>query len=151
MNRRRPDDFSGDLFTMPSKPVLMPGSMDYRTPVSDLLSNMLSDAARMGVDRHEICARASRLAGFDVTKSMLDGYTSPARDKFNVPLWLGPAIEAACESTALCNWFAGVRGSRVLAGAEILDAEIGRRIREQEKTNRELRELRELRRRFPNG
>ena len=138
---------TGDLFAIPQPPAQVPGSMDYRTTVSELVSGMLAEAHRAGMDRHEVAARASRLAGRDVTKNMLDGYTSPAREEFNVPLWVAPVLEVVCCSTTLASWHAGRHGGRLVVGAETLDAEIGRLMRDREQTNSRLRDLQDLRRR----
>jgi hypothetical protein len=83
-----------------------------------------------------------------VTKNMLDGYTAPGREEFNCPLWLAPVLEVVCSSTSLCAWHAGVHGGRMLVGAETLDAEIGRVMREREQADALLRDLKEMRRRI---
>lgn len=137
----------GDLFAIPQPSAPVPGSMDYRASVSELVSTMLAEAHRAGLDRHEVAARASRLTGKDVTKNMLDGYTAPAREEFNLPLWLAPVLEIVCAGTPLASWHAGVHGGRLLVGAETLDAEIGRLMREREQADTRLRDLKELRRR----
>lgn len=144
---RHTGDGTGDLFAIPQPAREAPGAMDYRAGVSELVSQMLAEAHRAGMDRHEVAARASRLAGRDVTKNMLDGYTAPAREEFNVPLWLAPVLEVVCASTALAAWHAGVHGGQVLVGADTLDAEIGRLLAEHEQTATRLRDLKELRRR----
>lgn len=147
MTRRAVGAASGDLFAIPQPVAPLPGSLDFRSTVSELISHMLTEAYRAGMDRHEVASRASRLSGKDVTKNMLDGYTAPGREEFNCPLWLAPVLEIVCSSTALANWHASVHGGRLMVGAETLDAEIGRLMAEQENTNGELRRLKDLRRR----
>lgn len=149
MNRRaRGNAFTGDLFDIPKQPRLLPGSMDFRTTVCELLTDMLADAHKAGMDRHEVAAQASRLTGKDVTKNMIDGYTSPAREEFNCPLWLGPVLEVVCKGTPLATWHASVHGGRLMVGAETIDAEIGRLMSEQEQAAARLKDLKELRRRI---
>ncbi|KAF1009094.1 MAG: hypothetical protein GAK28_00727 [Luteibacter sp.] len=150
MRRRieKPCLYTGDLFEIPQPPKPVPGTMDYRPLVSELASTMFEDAARLGLDRHAIAAEASRLTGKDVSKSMLDGYTAPARDAFNLPLWLAPVLETICQSTTLGNWHAHMRGGRLLVGADTLDAEIGRAIRERATADARLRELAAIRKRM---
>lgn len=145
MNRRRGTG-TADLFEVPQPKAPVPGSMNFRAPVSELVSEMLSQAHQAGMDRHEVAAKASRLTGRDVTKNMLDGYTSPARDEFNLPLWLAPVLEVVCCSTPLASWHAGVHGGRLVVGAETLDAEIGRVMREREQADARLKQLKDLRR-----
>jgi hypothetical protein len=146
MTRRAGGAHTRDLFEIPQAHTPMPGSMDFRTAVSELISQLLADAHHAGLDRHEVAARASRLSGKDVTKNMLDGYTSPAREEFNCPLWLAPVLEIVCSCTSLANWHASVHGGRLSVGAETIDAEIGRVMREQELAAIRLRDLKDLRR-----
>jgi hypothetical protein len=145
MSRAR-DQISGDLFTLPQPPAPVPASMDYRAQVSHLVSEMLAAAHAAGIDRYEVAARASRLAGRDVSKAMLDGYTSEAREEFNLPFWLVPVLETVCSSTRLTQWLAGQRGGVLKVGAETLDAEIGRTLHERDRAGARLRELQNQRR-----
>lgn len=146
IRQSRSNGHTGDLFDIPQRPIALPGSMDFRPQVSELVSVMLAVASKAGMDRHEVASRASRLTGKDVTKNMLDGYTAPGREEFNVPLWLAPVLETVCASTDLCNWHAAVHGGQLLVGAATLDAEIGRLTREREHADAQLRHLKEIRR-----
>jgi hypothetical protein len=114
---------SGDLFDTPRPAPAVPGSQDYRPVVSHLLGEMF---ARSGKDRYQIAADASRLSGMDISKQMLDGYTSEARDTFNAPAWLLPVLEAVCTSHLYTQWLADIRGGRVLLGEEVLRHEYAR-------------------------
>lgn len=145
-SKARHDALTGDLFAIPRPVAPIDGAMNYRKTVSSLVGDMLNDARVAGLDRYEVAAKASRLAGRDVSKAMLDGYTAESRDEFNVPLWLSPVLEAVCDSTRLTEWLAEVRGGLFLVGAATLDAEIGRRSREMDIAAEELKQLRELRR-----
>lgn len=148
MNRR--DTSTGDLFVdIPRPAPALPATMDFRGELSALVGDMLAEARRAddSRDRYGICAAMSRLTDHDVTKPMLDGYTSAAREAFNLPFWLVPALETACDSTRLTEWLAAKRGGRVLLGPDALDAEIGRLEGEREVVADRLRELRDLRRR----
>ncbi len=136
----------GDLFAIPQPPAPLPGSMDYRLTVSSLVGDMLAAARSAGIDRFEVAARASRLAGRDVSKAMLDGYTAESREEFNLPLWLAPVIETVCSATTLGDWHAKALGGRLHVGEAALDAEIGRLEREREVATERLKQLKELRR-----
>lgn len=144
------DTASGDLFADIPRPLpATPASMDFRGELSALVGEMLAQA-RGGSehrDRWGVAAAMSRLTDHDVSKLMLDGYTSAAREGFNLPFWLVPALETACDSTVLTHWLAGKRGGRVVLGAQTLDAEIGRLEGERERVGERLRELKDLRRR----
>jgi hypothetical protein len=140
---------TGDLFAIPRPAGTEPGSMDYRRAVSQLIAEMLADAAAAGIDRYEVAARASRLTGKDVSKATLDGYTAESREEFNVPLWLSPVLGVVCSSVRLGEWHASIHGGRMFVGAAALDAEIGRVERQREAASDRLRELKDLRRRVP--
>jgi len=120
---RTKDDRTLDLFEVPQPAAPLPGAMDYRSVVAGLVGEVLRAA---GVDRHEIAARCSRLSGKDVSKYMLDAYTSEAREEFNLPLWLVPALEEACGTHDVTNWLVATRGGRLLIGREALTADLGK-------------------------
>jgi hypothetical protein len=104
--------------------------MDFRAEVAHALSDMLGESA---MDRYDISARASRLAGRPISKGMLDGYTAESREEFNVCLALVPVLEEVCRSTRLSAWLAHKRGGQLLVGRDALAAELGR-IEEQRST-----------------
>lgn len=144
MSRRVADAAVGDLFAIPRAAAALPGAMDYRAAVSMVLSEMLRGAAH---DRHQVAADASRLTGKDVSKYMLDAYTAESREDFNLPLYLVPALEAACESRALTAWLAEVRGAQLVVGADALNAELGRLERLRDGTAEQIKALKDRLRR----
>lgn len=120
MSRR--DVRTPDLFAVPQPVAPVPASMDFRATIAHQVAEML---AASGVDRYEIAARASRLAGKDISKYMLDAYTACSREEFNLPAWLVPVIEAVCNDHRITAWLAGVGGGRLYLGADALAAELG--------------------------
>lgn len=145
--RARSDASTGDMFALPIAAAKIPGSMDFRQAVSHLVGNMLKDAHAAGLDRYEVAAEASRLAGRDVSKAMLDGYSAEGREEFNCPLWLAPVLERVCSTTRLAVWHGGVVGGQLLLGAATLDAEIGRLERERQLAADQIKSLKALSRR----
>lgn len=131
-----------DLFEVPKPVAPLPGSMDYRTLVCELVSSML-----VGLNRHEVACEMSRLTGRDVSKSMLDSYCAPSHDNYNLPAWVVPALETATSSHDFSNWLATTRGGCLLIGAEALDAEIGRLTGQRDRANERLKLLREQQKR----
>lgn len=140
MTRRAADEMTLDLFRVP-EPESAPAGMDYRAPVSGLVGRMLKAAEG---DRHEIAARASCLTGTSVTKCMLDAYASEGRETFNLPFYLVPAIESACESLELSNWLATVRGGRLLVGRDALAGELAKLERQRAQATRKIGQLRKV-------
>jgi hypothetical protein len=117
------DQFTVDLFEVPQPAAPIAATMNYSAEVSHLVSDMLAGS---GLDRYQVAAEVSRLTGREFSKAMLDGYTSEARDTFNLPLYKVPALETACRSHQLTSWLADKRGARILIGRETLAAELGK-------------------------
>lgn len=140
MTRRPADTLTRDLFEIP-EPETLPAELDYRAVVSGLVSRMLKSADG---DRFDVAARASRLTGTSVTKCMLDAYASEGRETFNLPFYLVPAVELACESLELSNWLAHVRGGRLLVGRDALAGELARLERQRADAQRKITTLRKV-------
>ena len=117
------DHLTADLFDIPKPAPETPCSMDYRAAMAHLVAQMLKDCHR---DRYDIAAAVSRLTGTDVSKYMLDAYTSEAREAFNLPAWLIGPLEAACKSHAITHWLAEVRGGRLLVGEQALEHDLAK-------------------------
>lgn len=115
-------DLFGDASTLPATSPI-PGSMDLRLQVSHQFAELLRECP---MDRYEVAAQASRLTGRDVSKNMLDAYASPGRDDHNLPLALVPVIEVVTSTARMTEWLATQRGGRFCAGAEVLEAELGK-------------------------
>lgn len=96
------------------------------------------------LDRYEIAARMSRLSGDDVSKNMLDAWSSPARTEHNLPLYRAPLLEEVCATHAMTDWLVHLRGGRVSYGREALDAELGRLERVAADATRKARELKRM-------
>ena len=108
--------------------------------MAGLVSEILADVGPI-VDRHQVAAEMSRLTGREITKYMLDGYTSESREAYNLPYCLGPVLEAVTNSHRLTNWTAQIRGGRLLIGRETLTAELGRLEKLREDTQQRIRKL----------
>jgi hypothetical protein len=127
-----------DLFAVPVPAAPIPGALDYRRAVCELVSTALGDTSK---DRYDVGAQMSRLAGREVSKNMLDAYSSPAREEFNLPCYLVPALEVACGTHAITAWLAEVRGGRLLIGKEALHAELGKMQAMSDELRKRMRDL----------
>ncbi|RUI34574.1 hypothetical protein [Pseudomonas aeruginosa] len=134
---RRKDDRTLDIFEVPQPARTLPGECNYAAQVSEILK-----AANL--DRYEIAARMSRLSGDDVSKNMLDAWSSPARVDHNLPFYRAALLEDVCASHLLTNWLVEVRGGRVAYGRDALLAELGRLERTREEAGRQARELKRI-------
>ncbi|MGE4334484.1 MAG: hypothetical protein AB7E55_00730 [Pigmentiphaga sp.] len=123
MSRRHSDTLTGELFSaIPAAVPAVPGAMDFRKPVAELVAGLLANAKR---DRYDVAARISRLCDHETSKALLDSYTAPSREECNLPLWKVPAVEVACNSRGITEWLVAVHGGRVLWGAQVLQADLG--------------------------
>ena len=138
---RRKDDRTLDIFDVPQPARAIPGECNYAAQVSELVSEILKAA---NLDRYEIAARMSRLSGDDVSKNMLDAWSSPARADHNLPFYRAALLEDVCASHLLTNWLVDVRGGRVAYGRDALLAELGRLERTREEAGRQARELKRI-------
>lgn len=135
----RRDTQTADLFFEVPRPANpLPGSHDYRVQVSALVGEVLKAAP---ADRFHVAAQMSRLVGKDISKHMLDAYSSEAREEFNLPLYLAPALEVASGTHLLTAWLADVRGGRLLIGREALNAELGRLEKLRDDTGGRIRDI----------
>ena len=140
--KTRNDGLTGELFaTIPNPAPLLPGSMDFRATVASLVSKGIVES---GMSRYAIAARMSELADVETSKGLLDSYTANSREESNLPFWKAPLYEAASGQRHLAEWHASVLGGRVLWGAEITDADMGRVDREIAHLQEQKRQLREL-------
>lgn len=145
MGRSRRDsltpDMFPDMFEVPFPAEPLEAAYDYRAVVSGLVSKMLSEADQAGFDRYKVAAEMSRLKGHEVSKYMLDAYSSVSRAEFNLPFYLVPALETACSSHLLSAWLADVRGGRLLIGKDALNAELGRLERVRDEAGKTIKQL----------
>lgn len=146
---RRSDGLSGELFSSIPTPVPQrAGAMDFRRAVANLVSQLLKDAHG---SRYNIAARMSELSDVETSKALLDSYTAESREECNLPFWKAPLIEAASGRRDLVEWHAAVLGGRVIWGAEIIDADVGRLERQVVELQDELKQLRKQQRLLPRG
>ncbi|XQE65807.1 hypothetical protein ACOAPY_14180 [Pseudomonas sp. P3C3] len=140
--RHGKDDRTLDLFFPVPRPILaVPGQGNYSAQVSEIVGAMLKGT---DLDRYEVSARMSRLSGDDVSKPMLDAWSSPARTDNNLPFYRAALLEEVCASHLLTDWLVSVRGGRVAYGRDALHAELGRLERARDEAGRRARELKRL-------
>jgi hypothetical protein len=139
--RHAKDDKTLDIFAVPQPVLCLPGQGNYAAQVSELVSEILKDS---DFDRYEIAAQMSRLSGDDVSKNMLDAWSSPARLDHNLPFYRAALLEEVCASHVLTDWQVHLRGGKVAYGREALDTELGRLERVAANATRRARELKKL-------
>jgi hypothetical protein len=140
----RRDAMTLDLFEVPQPLPALEGTHDFRAHVAGLVADLLEQAAAGGMKRHQVAAEVSRLTGKELSKAMLDNYTSLAHDTYNIPLWRVPALESVCNAHVLTQWLVGTRGGKLLVGREALNAELGRLERARDEAARKIKQLKHV-------
>lgn len=133
------DDRTLELFDVPKPKLAVPGEGNYGAEVSLMVAALLK-----GQDRNQLAADMSRLSGDDVSKNMLDAWSSPARDGHNLPFYRVPLLEEVCQSHMLTDWLVALRGGRASYGRDALLAELGRQERNRDESARRAREIKRL-------
>ncbi len=136
------DQRTADLFEVPQPAPEAPGSQDYRAEIANLVSSLLKKAPCE--DRFEVAARMSRLLGREISKYMLDAWSSEAREAHNIPLYVIPVMEAVCQANDFAVWHAAKVGARVLVGRDVLTAELGKLERVRDEAAQGIRALKQL-------
>ncbi|MFV3367526.1 hypothetical protein ACNFH5_05020 [Pseudomonas sp. NY15435] len=123
--RHGKDDRTIDIdFDVPQPKLIT--ACDFRVQVSEIVSEMLESAKGCGHGRTDVAAQMSRLAGEDISKAMLDAWSSPARVDHNLPFYRAALLEEVCGGHRLSDLIVSVRGGRVAWGRDALLAELGR-------------------------
>lgn len=120
---RAADALTIDMFDIPRAPAPTGGSLDYSVELAHVLSDALKKSPK---SRYEIAARMSELVGHEIGKATLDAWTAESKPGWRFPFEYAAAFEVACECTSLQELLCRKRGSRILAGEEALQAELGR-------------------------
>lgn len=125
-------DKNGDLFgRFPTPADLTAPTVDLRLKIATAMSAAMKAFAERQVerkqngDRYEVAARMSRmLAPREVTKNILDAYAAGSKEDHVPNFAFAIAFDAATESNALLELFAGLRGCGVLVGSDNVRAEM---------------------------
>lgn len=110
----------------------------FERRVNALVGTILASDPR---SRYDIAARMSELLDEDISKSMLDAYSSPARDDHRVPFSRLAALVLVTDRQDLLRDVMGTLGVSLLIGAEVETARIGQLEQMIERARREVREI----------
>jgi hypothetical protein len=118
-----PGQLSLSFFDIPAAMRPESGGLDIAVAVRETLALLLADAARHGHDRFDVATQVSRLSGRDMTKNMLDRYTSDGGE-WRFPLEALPALTQATGDYRLLELAAEKCGCRLTRGNESVLLEI---------------------------
>jgi len=119
------------LFTPPPRPIpAAVGALDMALRLRETLAAVLHEAVDPAtgkrMDRVAVSGQLTRLTGRDVSKNMLDRYCAPSADDWRFPAELIPALVKATGDYRLLELIAEACEARVVVGAEVWEAELGR-------------------------
>lgn len=128
--------FDFEALTTPEGEAAMAG-FEARTNV--LVGEMLNSDGR---DRYQLAAEVSKLLGEDISKAMLDAYSSPAREDHRVPHSRLAAIIAVTGRYDLFDHHCRQFGCAVVTGRAMDTVELGHLEQEKRQIEARMRELR---------
>jgi len=149
--RRYRDEHTRDLFDHQhlfrvETPRELGSALDFNTTLSEAMSRALEEARERGLDRYDIAKRMSKTLGQEVSKGMIDAYTSQARETHTIS---AVRFKAFVRATG-CLWLWGVyldgEGLTLLMGEEALHAQASLA---EKRAKALLEEARQLRARAP--
>ncbi len=140
------------------KPALHPAQMAFTfdTPTPDVSEGALSDLERKvasavasilkrdGRSRFEVAGQVSALLDDDVTKYMLDAYSSESRDGHNISMARFLALVVATQGFDVLDALTRIIGCAVIVGDEMRLAEIGHLEAQQRDAARKLKLLKAI-------
>ncbi|PZR30320.1 hypothetical protein [Caulobacter segnis] len=98
-------------------------ALDFNSTLSRAMSRALDEAREHGRDRYDVAARMSEILGQEVSKGMLDAYTSTARDTHTISAVRFKAFVRATGCLWLWKVYLDGEGLTLLMGEEALHAQ----------------------------
>lgn len=128
MARDRRDARTLDLFAHArlfpvETPRELDSALDFNVRMAQAMSRALREAAEHGIDRFEVARRMSTFLGTEVTKGMVDAYTSPARETHNISAVRLKAFVRATGCLWVWNVYHEGDGVTLMQGEEALLAQ----------------------------
>lgn len=122
-DRSTADLFSHERYFPVESPRDLENALDFNARIGQAMSRALRECAEMGIDRYEVALRMSQILGTDVSKGMIDAYTSQARESHTVSLARFKAFVRATGCLWLWNVVLDGEGLTLLQGDEALLAQ----------------------------
>lgn len=112
------------------------GSMNIHSRFCHILTNAIKNSS---YSRFEIAGRMSHLLGTEITKFMIDSWTSESKEGHRIPAEYLPAFCSATESREPIQILSELGGMFCLPGPEALRAEIHKLSEDEKKIRTEKR------------
>ena len=128
MAKRNRDEQTLDLFSHArlfpvETPREMGSALDFNGRISQAMARAIDEARDHGVDRYEIARRMSETLQVDISKGMIDAYTSQARENHTISLVRFVAFARATGCPWLWNVVLKDEGLTILMGEEAFHAQ----------------------------
>ena len=128
MPKRTRDSDTLDLFSHSrlfpvETPREMGSALDFNGRISQAMARAIDEARDHGIDRYEIARRMSETLQIDISKGMIDSYTSQARETHTISLVRFVAFARATGCPWLWNVVLKDEGLTILQGEEALLAQ----------------------------
>lgn len=151
MTKRNRDEQTLDLFDHQhlfkvETPRELGSALDFNAKLAQAMSRALDEAREGGRDRHEVASRMSEILGQDVSKGMIDAYTSQARETHTISAVRFKAFVRATGCLWLWSVYLDGEGLTLLMGEEALHAQASLA---EKRAKALLEEARQLRARAP--
>lgn len=123
MAKDRRDQRTHDLFEHErlfpvETPRELENALDFNARISQAIKRALDEAKSNGTDRHAVAARMSDILGIEISKAMIDAYTSQARETHTISLARFKALVRATGCLWLWNVVLEGDGVTLLQGDE---------------------------------
>jgi len=114
---RRPDPYSGDLFSAATE---RPGALGCQVEIAACMAVAMERALGRGLTRERIAERMSYLLGEKISLATLNGYVAPSHREQGreISLRRAMAFDAALNEDVLLGLFAEKRGERHVVNAD---------------------------------
>ena len=128
MAKQRHDDATGDLFAHArlfpvETPRELENALDFNATISQAIKSALEEARSNGADRYKVAQRMSEILGVEISKSMIDAYTSQARETHTISLVRFKALVRATGCLWLWKIVLDGEGLTLMQGDEALHAQ----------------------------
>lgn len=114
------------------------GAMNITLQLQEIIDKCIGQCS---VSRDIIAGRMTELTGHQITRCMLDSWTSSAKQKHRFPAEFLPAFCAAVGSVQPLSFLARKSGVFTLPDRDVLRAELARKMETRDDANREIKKI----------
>ncbi|MEN6422074.1 MAG: hypothetical protein ABFD76_09005 [Smithella sp.] len=114
------------------------GTLNITLQLQEIIDKCIGQSP---LSRDIIAGRMSELTGHQITRVMLDSWTSSAKQKHRFPAEFLPAFCVAVENNTPLNFLAGKCGIFTMLDKDVLLAEMARKMSTRDEANKEIKKI----------